>query len=74
MKAKRILKRMSSNFIDYCNKYGYNVSAIKADMKNGKTKIFRYRTPTVYGDMYKILGRTHCTIPRKIRPLQNINN
>ena len=68
MKAKKEIKRISSNFIDYCNKYSFDVSAIKADMKNGKTKIFRYRTHTVYGDMYVIHGDVHCTIPRKIRP------
>ena len=67
MKAKKELKRISSKFVAYCNKYNFNVSAIKADMKNGKTKIFRYRTPNVYGDMYVIHGNVHCTIPRKSR-------
>ena len=67
MKAKRELKRMSSKFIDYCNKYDCNISTIKADVKNGKAKIYRYHTPNVYGDMYVIHGDKHCTIPRKTR-------
>lgn len=69
MKAKKELKRVSRNFIDYCNLHSFDVSAIKADMKNGKTKIFRYRTPDVYGRMYVIHGDKHCTIQRKNRPL-----
>ena len=67
MKAKKELKRISRNFINYCNLHKFDVSAIKADIKNGKTKIFRYRTPTVYGEMYVIHGNVHCTIQRKIR-------
>ena len=67
MKAKKEIKRVSNKFVDYCNKYSFDVSAIKADMKNGKTKIFRYRTPSVYGDMYVIHGNKHCTIQRRIR-------
>lgn len=70
MKAKKELKRTSKNFVEYCNKYSFNISAIKADIKNGKTKIFRFRTRTVYGDMYKILGDVHCTISKKERPMR----
>ena len=68
MKAKREIKRVSSKFRDYCKLHGFNASAIKADMKKGKTKVFRYRTPNVYGEMYAIHGDVHCTIQRKIRP------
>ena len=66
-KAKRELKRISNKFAAYCNKYSFDVSAIKADMKNGKTKVYRYRTPSVYGDMYCVYGNKHSSIVRRKR-------
>ena len=67
MKAKKELKRISNKFVAYCKLHSFDVSAIKTDMKNGKTKIFRYSTPSVYGEMYTIHGNKHCTITRKVR-------
>lgn len=71
-KAKKEIKKISNKFKEYCNKYSFNISSIKEDMKEGRTKIYRFRTRSVYGDMYKIVGEVHCTIPKKERPVKKI--